>query len=90
MRSNQRFALYTKGFCVYCTYVKHAIDKLGLDIEFRDIGKDAQHRADLLAATGRATVPVLRIAHDDGREEWMPESRDIVRYLESQYVAQAR
>jgi glutaredoxin 2 len=36
-------------------------------------------------ATGRRTVPVLRIEHDDGRVEWMPESADIVDYLRERF-----
>ena len=84
-QSNQRFALYTQGRCAFCMYVMHVIRKLDLDVELRDVGRDPQHRQDLMSATGRSTVPVLRIAHNDGRDEWLPESRDIVRYLNSHH-----
>lgn len=62
--------------------VRSSIDQLGLDIELRSIVDDSQHRDDLIAARGRATVPVLRITSPCGEERWMPESRDIVHYLE--------
>ena len=62
--------------------VRGAITKLGLDVELRDIRMDPRHRADLVAARGRTTVPVLRIETAAG-DEWMPESRDIVRYLQT-------
>jgi hypothetical protein len=34
-------------------------------------------------------APVLRITSPDGSERWMPESRDIVRYLEQTYAKAA-
>lgn len=80
-RGSQRLSLYTRGRCFFCVYVMRAIKQLGLDVELRDIGCDPRHRSDLIAATGRKTVPVLHIEHDDGRIEWLPESRHIVRYL---------
>ena len=41
-------------------------------------------------ARGRGTVPVLRIVEGEGegdgaRDEWMPESRDIVSWLRREY-----
>ena len=38
---------------------------------------------ELIESRGRATVPVLRITSPNGEERWMPESPDIVRYLET-------
>ena len=40
---------------------------------------------ELRDARGRTTVPVLRITSPDGNERWMPESSDIVRYLQTSY-----
>ena len=65
--------------------VSSAIDRLGLDIESRDIMENPDYREQLMAARGRATVPVLRIDSPDGEERWMPESRDIVRHLKTMY-----
>ena len=59
-----------------------AIERLGLDVERRDIYATPAYRHELVAARGRGTVPVLRITSPDGSDRWMPESRDIVRYLE--------
>ena len=39
----------------------------------------------IAAALGRGTVPVLRIEGDDGEVEWLPESAEIVRYLEAHF-----
>ena len=76
-------ALYHFDGCPFCSMVRSAIDRIGIDVERRDIFENPQHRDDLIEARGRATVPVLRITSPDGEERWMPESRDIVRYLET-------
>jgi len=68
--------------CPFCSMVRANIERLGVDVALRDIFADSAARDDLIEARGRATVPVLRITSPDGEERWMPESRDIVRYLE--------
>ena len=80
--AKDKLALYHSETCPYCALVRSAIDRLGLDIELREIYEDAEYRNELVDARGRATVPVLRITSPDGEERWMPESQDIVRYLE--------
>ncbi len=83
--NEDKLALYHFGSCPFCRMVSAAIDELGIDVEMRNIMESADHRDDLIAARGRATVPVLRITSPDGDERWMPESRDIVRYLQDAY-----
>ena len=80
-----KLVLFHLPTCPFCLYVRKAIDRLGLDVELRDVGADDQHRKDLIAARDRATVPVLQITSPDGSERWMPESRDIVQYLQKTY-----
>ena len=80
-----RLALYYFDSCPFCRRVLRAIDALGVDVELRHIYKDEANLEELLDARGRATVPVLRIISPDGEERWMPESADIVRYLETTY-----
>ncbi|MEM7674647.1 MAG: glutaredoxin [Myxococcota bacterium] len=74
--------LYHFETCPFCHRVRRAADRLGVELELLDIFKDDQHLQDLTAATGRRTVPVLRIEDEKG-VRWMPESADIVAYLES-------
>jgi len=62
--------------------VRANIERLGIDVELRDIFENAQYRDELIKARGRATVPVLRVSSPNGEERWVPESRDIVSYLE--------
>ena len=83
--AEDKLALYHFNGCPFCSMVRSAIDQLGIDVELRDIFQDSQHRDDLVKVRGRATVPVLRISSPDGEERWMPESRDIVTYLQETY-----
>lgn len=80
-------ALYHFETCPYCRKVQRVIDKLGLDVESRDISHSRKDYQDLLTARKRATVPVLRITSADGEDRWMPESDDIIRYLERNYAS---
>lgn len=78
-------ALYGYPACPFCRRVLSAIAELGLDIPLRDTMQDDAHNAALFEATGRETVPVLRIEEADGSVRWMPESLDIVHYLRERF-----
>jgi glutathione S-transferase len=71
--------------CPYCERVRVHLRRLDLDLEIRDINSSSALRLELIEATGRQTVPCLRIDHDDGRSEWMHESADIIEYLEQHF-----
>ncbi|MCP4903778.1 MAG: glutaredoxin [bacterium] len=77
--------LYGYPQCPFCARVLHAIESLGLEIPLRDTLRNVDHRNAVVEATGRGTVPVLRIDAGDGRAEWLPESTEIVRYLVSRF-----
>lgn len=70
-------ALYVRPGCGYCEDVRDALRALDMQVEERDVAQDAEHLAALMAARGRATVPVLRI----GEDRWLPESQEIIDYL---------
>jgi glutaredoxin len=78
-----RLVLYHFRGCIFCYFVNSAIKRLGLDVELRNIHQDSDYRNQLQQARGRTTVPVLRIISPNGGERWMPESRDIIHYLDS-------
>lgn len=80
-----RLALYYFETCPFCRRVLRSIDALGIDIELRNIYEDPAFLEELRVARGRTTVPVLRITSTDGEERWMPESSDIVAYLQATY-----
>jgi glutaredoxin 2 len=77
--------LYGYPECPYCRRVLGAIESLGLDIPLRNTMREDEHNDAVRAATGRETVPVLRIESKDGSVRWMPESLDIVRFLNERY-----
>ena len=89
VRSNapdeDELALYQTASCPFCKRVRRAIDRLGIDVELRDITLNQGRLDELIAERGRATVPVLRITSPDGSDRWMPESADIIAYLEELY-----
>ena len=76
-----KLALYVTPICGYCHYVMSTIQELGLEVEIRNVYANRQDLEDLYNARKRTTVPILRITTDEG-DEWMPESRDIVEYLQ--------
>ena len=76
-----KLALYVTPYCGYCHYVIGTIKELGLDVEIRNVMADRNDLEELYQARNRTTVPVLRIT-ENGEDQWMPESRDIVEYLQ--------
>lgn len=83
--NDSRLALYQYDGCPYCMRVRSVMDALGVEIELRDTLYDGDNIAELVEATGRRTVPVLRIEEPDGEVSWLPESADIIRYLQQRF-----
>lgn len=84
----QRLTLYHRQGCPYCARVERALRELNVDLTRHDVREDPSAKERLYAATGRHTVPVLRIEGEQTR--WMPESRDIVIYLFERFGAGRR
>lgn len=74
-------SLYHRNFCMFCSRVIGVINQLQIEIDDKNIWSDEKALQELQRATGRSTVPVLRIESADGKVTWMPESNDIVLYL---------
>jgi len=80
--NNTHYSLYYYDSCPFCARVLRALDQVNVEVELRNIMSDSNHRSDQQKATGRNTVPCLRI--DNGTDsEWMFESMDIMRFLQS-------
>ena len=77
-----KLTLYHSNFCLFCARVMNVIHQLELEVENKNIWRDQQAYQDLQNATGQSTVPVLRIETSDGEITWLPESNDIIRYLQ--------
>ena len=74
--------LYYREGCGYCHHVLAVARQLDLPLTLCSTSQP-DHALALEAATGRQTVPVLRIASAQG-DRWLPESRDIIRYIRAQ------
>ena len=83
--TQDHLSLYYFDGCPFCTRVRRAIDALGIDVELRNIYEEPSYLGELREARGWTTVPVLRITTAHGDDRWMPESTDIVRYLQASY-----
>ncbi len=77
--------LYVRDYCGFCHRVLRVIDGLGLKVEIRNIWQSGEAERELLHATGRHTVPVLRIMDSAGDSRWLPESGEIIRFLEARH-----
>ncbi len=74
--------LYTKSTCAFSRRVQAVIDRLGLQVELKDIEADEALAAELVALGGKQQVPYL-VDTDAGVS--MYESDDIVAHLQSTY-----
>ena len=72
--------LYQFEGCPYCSKVRKKMSELGIDFIARQV--DKQDRTRVEEVSGQTGVPVLK---DPNTETVMPESDDIVDYLEEHY-----
>ncbi|MFC4406640.1 glutathione S-transferase N-terminal domain-containing protein [Haloarchaeobius iranensis] len=76
--------LYDLPGCPFCAKVKTKLDELGLEYETHEVPRSHSQRTEVKAVSGQTGVPVL--VDPDNGVEGMPESDDIVAYLEKQYA----
>jgi len=82
--NEQKLSLYQYDSCPFCARVRDVVRDLGIDLEIRDVHNEAGRAEELQQAMGRPTVPVLRIEQPDGGVRWLPESAEIIAYLQEQ------
>ncbi|WP_227132642.1 glutaredoxin family protein [Halorubellus salinus] len=75
--------LYELPGCPYCAKVISKLDELGLEYESHEVPSSHAKRDEVKAVSGQTGVPVLVDTEHD--VEGMPESDDIVAYLEKTY-----
>jgi len=83
MASMTSLELYELEGCPYCAKVTRKLDELGLDYESHMVPRSHSERDEVEAVSGQTGVPVL--VDEDHGVEGMPESDDIVAYLEETY-----
>lgn len=79
--------LYELEGCPYCAKVKSTLDDLDLEYESRMVPRSHAEREEVKEVSGQTAVPVL--VDEEHGVEGMPESADIVAYLEQTYGQQA-
>ncbi|QKG92176.1 glutaredoxin [Halorubrum sp. SS5] len=75
--------LYELEGCPYCAKVKTKLSELDLDYESVMVPRSHSDRTEVEEVSGQTGVPVL--VDEDHGVEGMPESDDIVEYLEETY-----
>lgn len=85
MEKTAGLSLYGFPSCPYCRRVMSLIDSLGLEIPLRNTMSERSYQGEVVNALGRGTVPVLRIEKESGDVQWLPESADIIEYLEERF-----
>lgn len=75
--------LYRLEGCPFCAKVESELDELGLDYERHDVPASRSERSEVVDVSGQAGVPVL--VDSEHGISGMPESSDIVEYLERTY-----
>lgn len=76
--------LYELNGCPYCAKVKRKLDELGLEYESVMVPSSHSKRDEVKEVSGQTGVPVL--VDEEHGVEGMPESDDIVKYLEETYA----
>ena len=84
-RATRSLALYQFSACPFCVKVRKEMSRLGLPIETRDAQHNPEQRAALEAGGGRVKVPCLLIEHDNGEQQWLYESDDIIAWLRERF-----
>jgi glutaredoxin 3 len=75
--------LYNLPGCPYCAKVTDKLAELDLEYERIDVPSSHGDRTEVEAVSGQTAVPVL--VDEDNGVDGMPESDDIVAYLEETY-----
>ena len=75
--------LYEQKGCPFCVKVRRTLEDLGLEYESRMVSMAHSQRDEVQEISGQTGVPVL--VDPDNGVEGMPESSDIVEYLEETY-----
>ncbi|QLC33130.1 glutathione S-transferase N-terminal domain-containing protein [Halarchaeum sp. CBA1220] len=76
--------LYVLPGCPYCAKVTSKLDELGLDYRTHEVPRSHAERDEVEAVSGQTGVPVL--VDPANGVEGMPESDDIVEYLDEHYA----
>ena len=80
MSQDELLEVYQFEGCPFCSKIKKKMNDLGLDFIARHVDRDDRSRVE--EVSGQTNVPVLV---DPNTDTVMPESSDIIEYLEEHY-----
>jgi glutathione S-transferase len=75
--------LYVQPGCPYCKKVTLVLDRMDLPYDTTSVSRSHRNRDEVQAVSGQTGVPVFTDPNTD--VEGMPESEDIIDYLEATY-----
>ncbi|GGY34529.1 hypothetical protein GCM10011297_04460 [Bacterioplanes sanyensis] len=78
-----KLALHYYDACPFCQMVLRVLPQIDTEVELRNVLSNPDYRQEQQQATGRTTVPCLRLEDDQGQVQWLYESMDIVEYLKA-------
>lgn len=80
----QNLSLYQYNACPFCVKVRREMRRQNLNIALVDAKQD-DNKQTLLTQGGKLQVPCLKITND-GKTEWLYESKAIMNYLNDNYA----
>jgi glutathione S-transferase len=83
-------SLYYFSSCPFCRTVIRRMKHLNIEFPMRNINENEQFKQELVKKGGKQTVPCLRIKKQNGDDEWMYESMDIIAYLDNRFGASTK
>ncbi len=78
-----RYYLYYFESCPYCMRVLTILERLGIDVELRNIFHNPQYRRSLIVGGGKEQVPCLQIISPEAVEQWLYESDELIRFFQA-------
>lgn len=89
--NTESFSLYYYNACPFCQITLPVAKRSSLNIELRNIQRNAQHRSELISQGGSPQVPCLRIDRPNEESAWLYESADIIHFLRTyEQMSQSR
>ena len=80
----QCLSLYQYNACPFCVKVRREMRRQNLNINLVDAKQD-NNKQELISEGGKLQVPCLKISNN-GKVEWLYESKAIMNYLNSEFA----
>lgn len=85
-QETKSLTLYQYKACPFCVKVRRSMKRMSLPVDMRDPKRSIDATQELISGAGKLKVPCLKIMNDDGKAQWMFESKEIIKYLEQRFA----